>query len=371
MVPRRMITLVTSLYAGQRDDRTLAESLAGVRHDGGLTMLTTFTSELTERIVSAACAAPSLHNSQPWRFEAAGGEFRLHGVPDRALRVSDPAARGLYISCGAALFNARIAARVSGLDIDVRLLPHPQYPFDVLAVMRYRRGHEPTPGERRIYESIWERHTDRRPYSSQQLPAKLISGLRASAEAEGGSLRLLSRHDTSTVLGLAAQAGHELAADSAHQDELHRWIRDGGPDGIPRSALPLPARHAPSPVRGADFLAAAAEVGRVQGAYERHPQLAVLTTRHDEPQDWLRAGEALQHVLLVATLSGLSASFLYQLIERDDMRPGGDRTWPWPEHPQMIIRLGYGLGTLPTPRRGCDDVMQSAAHLRLRALLRP
>jgi hypothetical protein len=287
------------------------------------------------------------------------------------LPVSDPAARGLYISCGAALFNARIAARVSGLDVDVRLLPHPQYPLDVLAVMRYRRGREPAPAERRIYDSIWKRHTDRRPYSSRRLPAKLISSLGASAEAEGGCLRLLSRHDTSTVLGLAAQAGQELAADSAHQDELRRWVRDGETDGIPRWALPVPGRYAPSPVRDADLLGAAAEVSRVHGAYERHPQLAVLTTEHDEPQDWLRAGQALQHVLLAATLGGLSASFLYQLIERDDMRSGGDRTWPWPEHPQMIIRLGYGLGTLPTPRRSCEEAMRPPGHLRLSAPFRP
>jgi nitroreductase len=331
-------------------------------------MFTTFTDELAERVVRAACAAPSLHNSQPWQFEVAGDELRLHAVPDRALPVADPAARGLYISCGAALFNARVAARVHGLDSDVTLLPHPDYPFDVLAVMRVRPGRGPTDAEKRLYESIWRRHTDRRPYSSRQVAPILAAGLGNAAEAEGASLRMLNRHDTSIVLGLAAQAGRELASDRSHQDELRRWIGDGQADGIPRWALPAPPRRAPSPVRDADFLAAAGTNGHAPDAYERHPQVAVLTTEHDEPDDWLRAGEALQNVLLVATSNGLSASFLCQPIERDDMRASSEQAWPWPEHPQMIIRLGYGLSTRATPRRPVEDAMQATEQLRLGGL---
>jgi hypothetical protein len=70
-------------------------------------------------------------------------------------------------------------------------------------------------------------------------------------------------------------------------------------------------------------------------------------------------------VLLVATLNGLSASFLYQVIERDDMLAGDERAWPWPGHPQMIIRLGYGRPAAPTPRRGCDDARQPAERYQL------
>jgi hypothetical protein len=324
-----------------------------------------FTNDLTTRIVEAAAAAPSLHNSQPWQFEAAGDELRLYGLLDRALPVADPDARALYISCGAALFNARLAARVAGLETDVSLLPHPGYPLDVLAVMRARAGRAPTTAEGKLYESIWRRHTNRRPYSSRQIPRMLIAGLQKSAEAEQARLRPLSRHDTSTVLGVAAQAGQELAADPAHQGELTRWIGDSGVDGIPSWALPAPPERTPSPVRDADLLAASPHVSHVRAAYERNPQVAVLTTDSDEPEDWLRAGQALQHVLLVATLNGLSASFLYHLIERDDMRQDGERSWRGPDHVQMIIRLGYGPGTFPTPRRSPADIMAPGANLRL------
>lgn len=324
-----------------------------------------FSGDLTARVVEAASAAPSIHNSQPWHFEAAGDELRLHGVSDRALSVCDPDARALYISCGTALFNARLAARAAGIDCDVSCLPHPEYPFGVLAVMRARESHDPSPGELRLYESIWKRHTDRRPFSTRHIPRLLVAAMRKSAGGEGACLRPLGRRDAAIVLDLAAQAGRELAADREHQNELRRWLRDGAEDGIPAWALPVAPQHIPSPVRDADLLAAAGHISGAHGAYERHPQLAVLTTGQDEPEDWLRAGEALQHVLLVATLNGVSASFLYQLIERDDMREGRERSWPWPEHPQMIIRLGYGAGTIPTPRRSSADALEPTERLQL------
>ncbi|HTX84829.1 MAG TPA: nitroreductase family protein [Streptosporangiaceae bacterium] len=324
-----------------------------------------FTDSQISEIVEAASAAPSVHNSQPWQFEAAGGELRLHGVPERALRVADPEGRALYVSCGAALFNARLAARIAGLETDVSLLPHPDYPLDVLAVLRVRARRVPTAPERSLYESIWRRHTSRRPYSSRQIPRVLMAGLQKSAEAEDARLRLLDRRDTSSVLGLAARAGQELAASPAHQGELSRWIGDGGVDGIPSWALPGRPQHKPSPVRDGDFLAVGRPVSGTRAAYERNPHLTALTTEHDEPEDWLRAGQALQHVLLVATLNGLSASFLYQLIERDDMREGAERSWPWPEHLQMIIRFGYSQEVLPTPRRSPAEVMAPTADIRL------
>jgi hypothetical protein len=87
----------------------------------------------------------------------------------------------------------------------------------------------------------------------------------------------------------------------------------------------------------------------------------VLGTRSDEPTDWLRAGQALQRVLLTATVHDVAASFLYQPIELRDMRGDTAPAWPWPEHPQMIIRFGYGTNPPLTPRRNLDDVLTRVA----------
>jgi hypothetical protein len=191
----------------------------------------------------------------------------------------------------------------------------------------------------------------------------LRTSLKRAADHEHSSLRMLTQRDARTVIGLAAEAGQQLAADAAHQAELMRWVATGSPeDGIPAASLPPPPRRSPPPIRDSDFLAAAAPHLRLASAtYEKCPQLAVLTTAHDEPEDWLRAGQALQRVLLSATVHGVSASFLYQPIElwgQNDQDPSG---WPWPENPQMIMRLGYYCpGTVP-PRRKPEDVLLGTA----------
>jgi hypothetical protein len=91
-----------------------------------------------------------------------------------------------------------------------------------------------------------------------------------------------------------------------------------------------------------------------QASFERRPQLAVLSTASDDPADWLRAGQALQHVQLTATRHGLATSLLYQPRELHDMRRA-EHWWPWQGHPQMIVRVGYGPSGPVTPRRPVEE----------------
>jgi hypothetical protein len=116
--------------------------------------------------------------------------------------------------------------------------------------------------------------------------------------------------------------------------------------------------HDPAPVR--DLGRAAPATPRPTERYELRPQLAVLATARDDPADWLRAGQALQRVLLTATVSGLAASFLYQPIELHDMRQSTG-WWPWPECPQIILRLGYGPTNAGSPKRRVDDILDRSA----------
>jgi nitroreductase len=315
-------------------------------------------------VVLAAGSAPSLHNTQPWQFALIDDHLLLCADSNRALWVSDPTARALYISCGAALFSARVALRALGYEPQVRELPHPQYPFAVLAVIDAARGRQPTLAENALYEALWRRRTNRGPFSNERVPESVLALLQQAADQEGASLRVLDRQDTARVLTLAEEAGRQLSADRAHVAELSQWIATEQPDGIPADALPMRPARSPSPVRDADFLAAAPEQ-RPRAVYETYPQLAVLATHNDEPEDWLQAGQALQYVLLMTTACGLSASFFYHLVERDDMHEQESRWWPWPENRQMVIRLGYGSQPVPVPRRPLADIMPAMRELRM------
>jgi hypothetical protein len=105
--------------------------------------------------------------------------------------------------------------------------------------------------------------------------------------------------------------------------------------------------------------------------FEKRPVIAVLTTVHDRRTHWLRAGQALEHVLLVATAHGLSASLLHQALEWPDLRAQLTPSLPDPRaHPQRLIRLGYGPEGPPSPHRSAQRVMDDGLLSRGAAGLR-
>jgi len=317
---------------------------------------------ILRRIVESAAAAPSIHNTQPWQFTVVADDLlEVRADPDRALWVGDPRARALYLSCGAALFNIRTAIRMTGFNPLVWPLPHPEFGPTVIAAVQAEPGRPPTFAEREMYEAIWQRHTNRGPFTAEPVSESVREALAQAATFEFTTLRMLSNTDTATVLDMAAQASAELAGDVDHRIELQRWIATNSRDeGIPADALPSRPSRAPAPDRS-DLAAATPAAVRPTADYEKFPQLAVLTTGSDEPADWIRAGQALQRVLLTATARGLLASFLYQSIELRDMRGESAPAWPWQENPQIVIRFGYGKQSPGAPRRPLDDVLPRAA----------
>jgi nitroreductase len=308
---------------------------------------------LVEELLAAATAAPSMHNTQPWRFKAIQDTVELRADPERMLPVADSTGRAVYIACGAALLNLRLAAAVAGWEPVVTLLPDPGQPL-LLATVRLAGPHRAGPAERELQAAIPLRHTNRGPFRGRPVPPGVLAELADAARVEGGILHVLDHEESTRVLCLAREAERALLADPAYRAELARWA--GGPraqEGMPDSALGPRSPDLPAPVR--EFAP-----GRPSPAgyawFEEDPQLAVLSTHAGGKNGWLLAGQSLQRVLLTATMRGIAVSPLTQPLETDeawlvrDPRSGH-------EEPQMILRLGYGLPVSPAPRRTVTDVL--------------
>ncbi|MGO9279002.1 MAG: Acg family FMN-binding oxidoreductase [Streptosporangiaceae bacterium] len=326
-------------------------------------MPASLTDNMVRRLIEAAAAAPSIHNTQPWRFRVCGDVIEMHGDPSRILWVADPLGRALHLSCGAALFNLRLAIRLAGARPLIWPLPDPAGEPTLLASVQLTDGRAPTPQEREMAEAIQQRHSSRAPFSGRPLPEPVQIGLEQEAGYEFAVLRMLSPRDAALVLQLAGAAEARLATDFDHRVELAEWVGTTGEDGIPASALGSRPDRQPAPVRDLGY--AAPNAVRPEGSFERQPQLGVLSTARDEPGDWLRAGQALQRVLLAATRHGVATSLLYQPIELGDMEHREGGWWPWPECPQIIIRFGYGPRGADTPRRPVAAILdqaEEAAH---------
>ena len=312
-------------------------------------------------LVSLAILAPSGHNTQPWRFRIDGGALELRADRTRALPVVDPADRALVISCGAALGVLRAAIRATGHTGEIVRLPNARDP-DLLARVRLGSPHEPTRVDRERLVAITRRRTNRRPFHAREVPNEVLTALQRLVEAEGAWIRLVTApHEKRVVADLVATGDRRQASDPAFRRELASWMhpnRSRSRDGMPGTAFGIGALvSVPFPwvVRTFDW-------GDGQAAKDRQlavgsPALVLLGTEADRPDAWLRVGEALALLLLDATTAGLAASFLNQPIEVPDLRPVLARRLGVTGVPQLLLRLGYGIGVPPTPRRDVADVL--------------
>ena len=255
-------------------------------------------------LVAHAVRAPSVLNTQPWRFVVdgadGGGAVRLYADRARQLPALDPGGRELTVSCGAALLYLRLAARHEGWEAEVEAFPDAADP-DLLAAVAFRPGHRPG-GDDRLFRALATRRTNRRPFADEPVPFGVAAEVAGAASAEGASLRVLDGQDEKDALArLVSQGVLAQGEDRAVTADLQAWLRPTGdprPDGVWDSAQGMWDRHS-------SLRTPVADVAEYKSRLvQRAPAVLVLSTFSDGPADWLRAGQALARALVVAADRG-------------------------------------------------------------------
>lgn len=176
----------------------------------------------------------------------------------------------------------------------------------------------------------------------------------------GRSLHLSSGAALVNLRLAAAQLGYEAVVrllPDAGRPAVLASVRLAGRHRVTReerllyaAALkPFLAARPPSGLRPAPpVLHELGEAARLEGATlyplpeERGAKgrRAVLTTRGDSPAEWLRAGQALQRLLLSGVARSVVTSFMYETVDvpgvEDLAEPG--------EVPQVLLQLTLGAG---------------------------
>ncbi len=321
-------------------------------------------------IVEAAVRAPSVHNTQPWKFVAnnASEEPRtidVFGDRERLLGVIDPDGRELHISCGAAVELAHIRARSLGLSSAVQLLPEVANP-DHFARIEIGVPEPPTPEEVALGEAVASRYTDRGRFDDRPVPAEVVEELRRVTASMGAWIRILDQPgDEVTTAVLLSHADDLERANPDYERELAAWARGEdklAADGIPSSALPsTPTTERGSSYRLREFdpaeLNQEPPSSREEPPPAEHPLVLVLGTAGNDPRSWLEAGRALARLLVRAAEDGIAASPMTQVLEIPATREMLAHQLGFVGHPQILLRLGYGHGHPSSPRRSLDEVL--------------
>jgi hypothetical protein len=192
------------------------------------------------RVVTAATRAPSIHNTQPWRFTGSADRLAVFFDPGRVLKVLDPTHRQQVISCGVAVEFAAVALRASGRDVRVDVAPEGGDP-DHLATVRVVGVRTAEEDDRALAVAISERHTTRAPFLPREVPAELIDRLQAEAGEYGVWVEVVSGQDAELVtVFLLNRAEEAEQSDPGYRAELEAWLRTDpeAVDGVPVTAVP-------------------------------------------------------------------------------------------------------------------------------------
>ena len=278
--------------------------------------------ELCRRLVEVACLAPSVGNSQPWRWRVVGPDaIELSADRTRQRGSHDADHRNLVLSCGAALHHSIVTARALGLEPDVTLLPSPSDP-DLLARITLSAGTSASDALETL-DLIGQRRTDRRRFTSWPIPAERLGRLIQAARGWGAFavpiVEVITRLRTERLVDRAV--GLSRSGSSVHADVEGDEVE--GPDG-----------------------------------------LLFLCTAEDDQHAWLQAGQALSALWLRATRDGLSIVPLSQVIEVEETRLAlRHEVFGGMANPQLLVRVGWQEISDPlplrTPRRPLADVLQT------------
>lgn len=322
--------------------------------------------EALRRAAVRATLAPSVHNTQPWRFVIGHEVLEVHADFTRQLHVLDPTCRQLIISCGCAVFNARVSLAADGFAAEVQRYA-PGDDRELLAELIATPG-----GERSLaaLDAVLElRRTNRRQFADDQVSPKVLDTLCTVAELEGASLFVVDQapHRAATAR-LSQQAEAIEEADPAYRAELRAWVTDDQrrSDGVPVTALPRVGQRPRGEALPADAVPLRrfgdpGPAGLPDSAHSSmHQTLLLLGTEKDDPLSWVRAGEALERVWLEVTRAGYAMSLFTQVIEVPGTRALLRSELGLAMFPHVLLRVGHAPATPASRRRKLVEVLRHA-----------
>lgn len=313
-------------------------------------------------ILSYAVKAPSIHNTQPWRF-VVDGERTIEIHPDftRALPVADGDNRELYISLGCALENLLIAARQHGFYADFSLEKNAaQRTF----IRVYLLESDVVPKDP-LFKYIPLRQTARNHYENVQIPSGDLAQLQKSFDCPQVGLYMFTTPATVGELMPFITEGIRKQLEHPHfWDELAEWLRftdeeaEEHSDGLRMDAMGLPNMGKwIGKLVIKNFISAHSETKRWEDLVRHSSALALFTASENTEENWILTGRAFQRFSLTATKLHISHSHVNMPCRDPELRDKMRAHFRLSGIPMLLIRIGYSEQMPYSHRRALEDAV--------------
>jgi hypothetical protein len=200
-------------------------------------------------ILERAVRAPSVHNTQPWRWRVNGTQVDLLADYSRQLVYADPARRDLMISCGAALHHFQVAAAGLGWATRVRRLPDASEERHIASIhLSPSRASQEAAD---LLRALDARRTDRRRPTSWPVPSDRLNGLASVGTSRGAQVLPVDGDAAKARLQrLTSRARRIQGRSPRYLAELASWTHCTGKQGVPASHVPT---HTPAELPAAPY----------------------------------------------------------------------------------------------------------------------
>lgn len=365
---------------------------------------------LLTSLVQSATYAPSLLNTQPWKFRISEIESLITVLPDpdRRLDWLDPDNRYLFISLGCAVENLIITAEHAGFQSTVQYQQHSGEKLTTASVyFKTGTGKQPVqkppvqdnaahkqpvqmppvqnqtfqtqpvqtqtsqiqPAQNQsggLYDFIPLRRTNRKMYNKKPVPSEIIDRLNSIGKEPGQNITIYSGTTRASEIGrLVMKADFMLLGSHEQKIETLKWTRfnrkeeEKFRDGVSfRSAggLNVPKWIGRSWMYL--FNNGDSEARHDARKLKSSSALVLFSSEQDNETSWFQTGRVLQRFLLHATAEGLQHAYINSPCEvrqvRDELKKYLHLST---FRPQILLRIGYAKEAAPSVRRPVQDVI--------------
>lgn len=310
-----------------------------------------------EKLILDTIAAPSGHNTQPWKFKVTDKAIEIHPDYSKSLPIADKNNRELFISLGAALANLEISAAYHnyGSTID--------FNNDNEFIHVELNENKQDTNQLDLYQSIKTRHSNRRIYDGKKIDPAILDTLSTIVSNEVGIRIIESPNEIQRLIELTGEANLKMLENDEYFAELKSWIRfndsdiEENLDGLAYNATLNPS--APTwlgKIFMNIFANAKKQSAKDAELIKSSSTIICLYSKNDDRKSWIETGRQFERIALFLDSKNIRNAHVNQCCQVEDIRKKFSSSMLINAYPQLILRLGYAEPTAKSPRRAANFI---------------